>query len=102
MPPSASSVQILGDVRMSDEHDTRVGRVECTRGGALIENIFEVVYGRAVHEQELRQAHLVRKRVQPFPARLVEHALRPRDRGTGRIVEVLHAEVLGGSQIVIA
>ncbi len=93
---------IFGDMRMPDKHDARVGGVERTRGGALVENIFEVVDGRAVHEQKLGQAHLVRKPVQPFPARLVEHALRPDDRGPRGIVEVFDAEVLGGSEIVIA
>ena len=73
------------------------------RRGALVEDVFEVVHRRAVHQQEIRSSEF-------RTARLLSHArlsslstlLRPGDRCARGIVEVLDAEIFDRGEIVIA
>src|SRR5580692_19438 len=93
---------VLRDVGVADEDERRVGAFERRRRGRFIENIIEIPDGRAVNEQEVGEAKLVRERVEPRAARLVEYALSPDDGRARDAVEAIDAEVLERGEIVIA
>ena len=93
---------VIGEMRVPDEDERCVRRLEGLRRRLLVEDIREVVDGRSVHQQIFVRSQFVRKGVEPRDVILVDDAARPLDRRARGVVEILDTESVDRGDVVIA
>src|SRR5581483_10247339 len=89
-------------MRVPDKHHARIRCRKSFCRRVLVGNILEVLLRSSMHEQEIRKPQLIWQRIEPRQTLFVDNALRPFDRGSSEIIEIIQTETIDSGEIVIA